>query len=173
IPVIEANDIRENISGVDRSRFEQNLKGAPIRVERGARGFSERRAEYGKALWVLMAAVGLVILVVCANVSSLMLARTVARRREMTLRLALGAGRGRLIQQMLVEGTLLAIVSSVLGLFAATWGTRVLLATVSASNTASPIAIDTTPDARVLAFTAAMTLACALLFGLLPAFRAT
>ena len=136
----------------------------------GARGFSERRAEYAKALWVLMAAVGLVILVVCANVSSLMLARTVARSREMTVRMTLGAGRGRLIQQMLVEGTLLAIVSSVLGLFAATWGTRVLLATVSAS---SPIAIDTTPDARVLAFTATMTLACVLLFGLLPAFRAT
>src|SRR5205823_6082032 len=114
--------------------------------------------------------VGLVMLVVCANVSSLMLARTVARRREMTLRMALGAGRGRLIQQMLVEGALLAIVSSVLGLFAATWGARVLLTTVSAS---SPIAIDTAPDARVLAFTAAMTLACVLLFGLLPAFRAT
>ena len=137
----------------------------------GARGFSERRAEYGKALWVLMAAVGLVILVVCANVSSLMLARTVARGREMTVRMTLGAGRGRLIQQMLVEGALLAIVSSVLGLFAATWGTRVLLATVSGGS--SPIAIDTTPDARVLAFTAAMTLACVLLFGLLPAFRAT
>jgi predicted permease len=88
----------------------------------------------------------------------------------MTVRMAIGAGRGRLIQQMLVEGTLLAIVSSVLGLFAAIWGARVLLSTVSAS---SPIAIDTTPDARVLAFTAALTLACVLLFGLLPAFRAT
>src|SRR5437763_12865632 len=170
IPVIEANAIREHISGIDRSRFEQDLKDDPIRVEAGARGFSERRAEYGKALWVLMAAVGLVILVVCANVSSLMLARTVARGREMTVRMVLGAAQGRLIQQMLIEGALLAIVSSVLGLFVATWGTRVLLATVSA---ASPIAIDTAPEARVLAFTAAMTLACVLLFGLLPAFRAT
>jgi len=71
---------------------------------------------------------------------------------------------------MLIEGTALAIVSSVLGLFAATWGTRVLLATASAST---PLAIDTTPDARVLAFTAAMALASVLLFGLLPAFRAT
>jgi predicted permease len=170
IPVIEANAIREHISGIDRSRFEQGLIGNPIRVEAGARGFSERRAEYGKALWVLMAAVGLVILVVCANVSSLMLARTVARGREMTVRMTLGAAQGRLIQQMLIEAALLAIVASVLGLFAATWGTRVLLATVSA---ASLIAIETTPDARVLIFTAAMTLACVLLFGLLPAFRAT
>ncbi len=170
VSAIEANAIRDNVSGRELSEFEVNLKDTPIQVVSGARGFSERRAEYGKALWVLMAAVGLVILVVCANVSSLMLARIVARNREMTVRMALGAGRGRLIQQMLVEGVVLAIVSSVLGLFAATWGTRVLLATVSAAN---PIAIDTTPDARVLAFTAAMTLACLLLFGLLPAFRAT
>src|SRR5437016_1249178 len=170
VSAIEANAIRDNVSGRELSRFEDNLKEAPIQVVSGARGFSERRAEYGKALWVLMAAVGLVILVVCANVSSLMLARIVARNREMTVRMTLGAGRGRLMQQMLVEGTLLALVSSVLGLFAATWGARVLLVSVSAS---SPIAIDTTPDARVLAFTAAVTLACVLLFGLLPAFRAT
>jgi predicted permease len=170
VSVIEANAVREHLTGRLLSQFEDDLKETPIQVVSGARGFSYRRAEYGKALWVLMAAVGLVILVVCANVSSLMLARTVARGREMTVRMTLGAGRGRLIQQLLVEGTLLAIVSSVLGLVAATWGTRVVLATVSAS---SPIAIDTTPNARVLAFTAAITLACVLLFGLLPAFRAT
>jgi predicted permease len=170
---IEANAIREHVSGLELSQFEDRLKDTPVHVVSGARGFSQRRAEYGKALWVLMAAVGLVILVVCANVSSLMLARIVARRREMTVRMTLGAGRGRLIQQLLVEGALLAIVSSVLGLFAATWGSRVLLTTVSVSNTANPVAIDTTPDARVLAFTAAMTLACLLLCGLLPAFRAT
>ena len=173
VSAIEANAIREHLSSRELSRFEDLLKSTPIPVVAGARGFSERRAEYGSALWVLLAAVGVVILVVCANVSSLMLARIVARRREMTVRLALGAGRGRLIQQVLVEGALLAIVSSVLGLLAATWGTRVLLATVSASNTVGPIAVDTTPDARVLVFTATMTLASVLLFGLLPAFRAT
>ena len=170
ISVVEANALREHLSGIDLARFEQALKTNPIHVVSGARGFSERRAEYGKALWVLMAAVGLVILVVCANVSSLMLARTVARSREMTVRMTLGASRGRLIQQMLIEGTALAIVSSAIGLLAATWGTRLLLTRVSAS---SPMAIDTTPDARVLAFTTALTLACVLLFGLLPAFRAT
>jgi predicted permease len=173
ISAIEANAIREHLSGLELSQFEEALKGNPIQVVSGARGFSERRAEYAKALWVLMVAVGLVILVVCANVSSLMLARIVARRREMTVRMTLGAGRGRLIQQMLVEGALLALVSSVLGLLAAAWGSRVLLATVGGSNPANAIAIDTAPDARVLAFTAAMTFACVLLFGLLPAFRAT
>lgn len=170
VSAIEANAIREHLSGRDLTEFDQDLKDTPIQVVSGARGFSARRAEYETALWVLLGAVGLVILVVCANVSSLMLARSVARSREMTVRMTLGAGRRRLIQQMLVEGVLLAIVSSMLGLFAATLGTRVLLATVSAS---SPIAIDTTPDARVLAFTATLTLACVLLFGLLPAFRAT
>ena len=170
VPVVEANAIREHLSGIELSRFEQNLKQTSVPVEPGARGFSERRAEYGKALWVLMAAVGLVILVVCANVASLMLARTVSRGREMTVRMTLGASRGRLIQQMLIESTVLAIVSSLLGLVAATWGTRLLLASVSAW---SPIAIETTPDARVLAFTATMALTCVLLFGLLPAFRAT
>ena len=173
VSAVEANAIRDHLTGRDLAEFEQGLTDTPIQVVSGARGFSERRAEYGKALWVLLAAVGLVILVVCANVSSLMLARVVARGREMTLRLTLGAGRGRLMQQMLVEGTLLAIASSMLGLGVATWGTRVLLAIVSASNTANPIAIDTTPDARVLAFTATLTLACVLLFALLPAFRAT
>jgi predicted permease len=173
LPAVEANAVREHVSGRLLSEFETNLKDTPIQVVSGARGFSERRAEYGKALWVLMAAVGLVILVVCANVSSLMLARTVARGREMTVRMTLGAGRGRLIQQMLIEGTLLAIVSSVLGLLAATWGSRLLLTNVSGSNTTRSIAIDTALDARVLAFTAALTLACVLLFGLLPALRAT
>jgi putative ABC transport system permease protein len=171
---VEANAVRENLSGRARSQFDDGLKQNPIQVVSGARGFSERRAEYGKALWVLMAAVGLVILVVCANVSSLMLARVVARRREMTVRMTLGAGRGRLIQQLLVEAALLAIVSSALGLFAATWGSRLLLTIVrGGSNVAGPVAVDTTVDARVLAFTGAMTLGCVLLFGLLPAFRAT
>src|SRR5690348_3701601 len=170
VSAVEANSIRDNLSGRARSQFDDGLKGNPIHVVSGARGFSERRAEYGKALWVLMAAVGLVILVVCANVSSLMLARAVARTREMTVRMTLGAGRNRLIQQMLVEGALLAIVSSALGLVAAMWGARALLAAVAGS---SPVAIDTILDARVLVFTAALTLACVLLFGVLPAFRAT
>jgi len=171
---VEANAIRENLSGRALSQFDDGLKQNPIHVVSGARGFSEQRAEYGKALWVLMAAVGLVILVVCANVSSLMLARVVARRREMTVRMTLGAGRRRLIQQLLVEAALLAIVSSALGLLAATWGSRLLLKIArGGSNVAGPVAVDTTVDGRVLVFTGAMTLACVLLFGLLPAFRAT
>jgi len=170
VSAVEANAVREYLSGPALKQFDDALEANPIHVVSGARGFSERRAQYAKALWVLMAAVGLVILVVCANVSSLMLSRAVARSREMTVRMTLGAGRSRLIQQMLVESVLLAAVSSVLGLVAAMWGARTLLATVGGS---SPVAIDTMFDGRVLAFTAALTLACVLLFGVLPAFRAT
>src|SRR5262249_44889025 len=111
ISAVEANAIRDHLSGRDLSDFEAGLRTNPISVVSGARGFSERRAEYGKALWVLMAAVGLVVLVVCANVSCLMLSRIAARRREMTVRIALGAGRGRLIQHILVEAALLGVVS--------------------------------------------------------------
>ena len=170
VSALEPNAIRQHLVGRSLSQFEENLKETPVRVVSGARGFSDRRAEYGRALWVLLAAVGLVILVVCANVSSLMLARTVARGRELTVRMALGAGRGRLLQQLLVESGLLALVSSLLGVFCAAWATRVLLATVRPS---SPIAIDTTPNIRVLAFTAGITLACTVLCGLLPALRGT
>jgi predicted permease len=170
VSAVEANAIRENLSGAALPQFDAGLRVNPIHVVSGARGFSERRGEYASALWVLMAAVGLVILVVCANVSSLMLSRAVARSREMTVRMTLGAGRNRLIQQLLVEGILLATVSGVLGLVLASWGARALLATVGGS---SPVVMDTMLDARVLAFTAALTLACVLLFGVLPAFRAT
>ncbi|HWG32803.1 MAG TPA: ABC transporter permease [Gemmatimonadaceae bacterium] len=170
VSTLEGNSIRDHLSGRELSEFAGELKRAPVQVVPGARGFSIRRDEYGRALWALLAAVGLVILVVSANVASLMLARTVARNREMTLRMTLGAGRGRLIQQVLVECLVLAIVSSVLGLVAAAWGARVLLASASAST---PISIDTSLDGRVLAFTGVIALGCMLLFGVVPAFRAT
>ena len=174
IIAVEANAIRDNLSIRDLSQFEDALKTNPIHVVSGARGFSERRAEYGKALWVLMAAVGLVILVVCANVSCLMLSRIAARRRELTVRIALGAGRGRLIQHILVEAALLGIVSGALGLLAAMWGSRALVTAVSGGSTvAGPIAIDTALDVRVLAFTAMIAFASVLLFGLWPALHAT
>jgi len=173
ISAVEATAIRQPLSGADLAQVEEGLRTNPIKVVPGARGFSERRAEYAKALWMLLAAVGLVVLVVCANVSSLMLARIVARRREFTVRMTLGAGRARLMQQMLVESALLAIMSSALGFVAATWGAHALLRTVGAANAATAVVVDTTPDVRVLVFTAALTLGCMLIVGLLPAFRAT
>jgi predicted permease len=170
IPAIEAAAARADLSGIALQRFDEYLRASPIHVEIGARGFSEQRAEYRRALILLMAAVALVILVVCANVANLMLARAVARLREMSLRLTLGAGRGRLVQQVLTESVLLAMLAGALGLFAAVWGSHLLLAVVGGS---SPIVLDVTPNLRVLAFTGVATLLCVLLFGLVPALHAT
>jgi predicted permease len=100
-----------------------------------------------------------------------MLARTAARGREMSVRMTLGAGRSRLVQQLLTESLLLAVVAGGLGLVVAMWGSRLLVAIASVGH--APIPLDLTPDARVLAFTAGVTLLTVVLFGLLPALRAT
>jgi predicted permease len=170
IPAIEAAAVRAQIAGIHLQRFNEDLAASPIRVEPGARGFSQHREVYGHALVMLMAAVALVILVVCANVGNLMLTRSLARAREMTVRMSLGASRGRLVQQLLTESVVLAVVGGVLGLLLALWGSRVLLAIAGGDP---PVVLDVMPNGAVLAFTAAATLVCAGLFGLVPAFRVT
>jgi len=171
IAAIEARSIRDHISGRTLSQFEDDLRSTPIRVESGAAGFSSVRAHYGSVIRIAMAAVGLLVLIVCANVCSLMLARAAGRAREMTVRMALGAGRSRLVRQLLTESAVLAILAGAVGLAVAAAGGRLLLATAAAGH--DPIVLDTTPDPRVFAFTAGVTLACLVLFGLAPALRAT
>ncbi|MFW6078571.1 MAG: ABC transporter permease, partial [Gemmatimonadota bacterium] len=120
-------------------------------------------------LYALLGAVGLVLLIVCANVASLLLARSDARRREFGIRAALGAGRGRLARQLLVESVLLAGVGGVLGVALAAWGTDALLALQPGEL---PRVEQVGIDLRVLGFAAAAALATGLLFGALPALRA-
>ena len=170
LPIIEAQAVRAHLTGVHLTRFEEDLAARPVLVGAGARGFSRHRETYGRALIVLMAAVTVVILVVCANVSNLTLARAVARMREMTVRATLGAGRGRLVQQLLIESALLALLAAVLGLVASAWGGHLLLAV---ANSDPPVQLDTLPDARVLTFTGGAAFACVVLCGLIPAFRVT
>jgi len=144
---------------------------AKIGLTPGGQGLSEMRDRFSKPLRILMGIVGLALLIACANVANLLLARATTRQREVAIRLAIGAGRFRLIRQLLTESVLLAAIGGALGLLFAWWGSYLLLILVSSEST--PIPIDVTPDGRILGFTIAVSLLTALLFGLAPALAAT
>jgi predicted permease len=120
------------------------------------------------ALWVLLGAVGLVLLVACANVANLLLARGATRRHEFAVRCALGASRGRLVRQLVAESMVLAVVGGLIGVLVATWGTRVLSVAAAAYV---PRIDEISVDARVLLFAVGVSLVSGLAFGLAPAVR--
>jgi putative ABC transport system permease protein len=135
-----------------------------------ANGFSEVRGRYAKPLLTLMVVVGLVLLIACANLASLQVARANARRRELSARLALGASRSRLARQLLSENLLLAVPGALLGLAFARWGSRLLVGQISGPE--ALVFLDLSLHYRVLAFTLAVTIGTTLLFGIVPALRA-
>jgi predicted permease len=134
-------------------------------------GVSMLRTRYQKPLSTLLVVVGLVLLIACANIANLLLARASARRHEMSLRLALGASRAQLVRQLLAESALMSVGGAALGVIFAQWGSRLLVRQLSTSR--SPVFLDLSLDWRVLAFTAAVAIGTAILFGTVPALRAT
>ncbi|MCW5981566.1 MAG: ABC transporter permease [Bryobacteraceae bacterium] len=137
----------------------------------GGAGVSGLRRDYERPLWLLMATTGLVLLIACANLANLLLARASVRQREVATRFAMGASRGRLIRQLMAEGLLLASAGAALGMALAQALSRGLVAFLSTAN--EPILISIELDWRALAFTGGLAIATTLLFGLLPALRAT
>jgi putative ABC transport system permease protein len=137
----------------------------------GAAGYSSIRRDYTAALYALMAAVGVVLLIACANVANLLISRASARRKEIAIRMAIGAGRARLIRQLLTESLLLSSMGAVLGVLFAEWASRMLVRFLDTSN--STVVLDLSIDLRVLAFTMGVAVATGILFGLAPAWQGT
>jgi putative ABC transport system permease protein len=136
-----------------------------------AGGVSGVRSQYRLALLTLMVVVGVVLLIACANVANLLLARGAARQREIAIRMALGSGRARLIRQLLTESLLLSFGGAALGVVFAQWGTRLLVGLLSTSR--SSVFLNLSVDGRMLAFTAGVATLTGLLFGIAPAWRGT
>jgi putative ABC transport system permease protein len=142
-----------------------------IKVESLATGFSSLRRQYQRPLMLLWAITALLLLVGCVNFSGLLLARAAAREQQLAICFALGASRGRIIQQLLTESLLLSLIGAAVALPLAWWGTKAAGTVLWESS--APLAQSLTPDARVLALTAAIAIATGLVIGMLPAYSAS
>ena len=144
---------------------------ATLRADPGFQGNSGLREYVERPLWILMAMVAGVLLIACANVAGLLVARGMARQHEIAIRLALGGSRRRVVQEMFAESLVLAVAGSAAGLLAATWGSSFLLGVFADPEIA--MGVSSAPDARIVAFNFGAALLTALLFGLFPAWQTT
>ena len=157
----------KNWSQFLRDRFMQGQ----LRLEQAAMGYSGLRNNFSTPLLVLMSMVGLVLLIACANVANLLIARAFMRQREIAVRLSIGASRMQLVRQLLTESLVLSMAGGVIGVLLSMGLTKGLLALMPSEG--SPLLVQPTPDLRILSFTLLLTLVTAVVFGLLPALRAS
>jgi predicted permease len=166
------NEVREeafrNASPYDREQFLKSW----MDVLPGGRGRQNVQRELATPLWVLMATTGMVLLIACANIANLLLARATRRQKEMAIRLAIGASRGRIVSQLLIEMLALSVMGGVLGLLLAFGADKALMSLYLPADSAR-LNISTSPDFRVLVFTFAVSAVTALAFGLVPALQTT
>lgn len=149
----------------------QDIQNARIELTPVSRGLSTLREQFSLSLKVLMGVVALVLLIASANVANLLLAHGAARSREFAVRMAVGAGRLRLVRQLFTESAVLALLGGLAGVALAWWGTRLLLLMASDGPNALPLQV--TPNVRLLGFTVGVSLLCAIVFGIAPALRAS
>lgn len=141
-----------------------------LQLDTAGQGLATLRERFSKPLLIVMTVVVLLLLVTCANIANLLLARGNSRQREIAVRLAIGAGRARLIRQLIAESVVLAVAGGAAGLLLAFWAGKSVLLMMSHSRT--PVLLDVRPDATVLVFTLAVSVFTALLFGIAPAWKA-
>jgi predicted permease len=165
-PEIYGAAVPPNWDALSQANFRKRVLNRPVPADKG---LSDLRADYDQPLRILMAVVGLVLLIACANIASLLMARSAARSKEMALRQALGASRWRLVRQLITECILLSFAGAGWGLLLARWGDSLLL--LFLSTLGRQVFVDLSPDWRVWSFTAATATLTALLFGAAPAFR--
>lgn len=154
-----------------RPQDQANYIKEPFVVLPAATGFTGLRDRYSRPLFVLLGIVGLVLTIACANMANLLLAQSMARRRELAVRLSLGAGRWQLVRQLLVESIMLSLLGAAAGLLIAAWSSRALVALLSTRT--NTVALDLSMDWRVFAFAAAVGILTGLVFGVAPALRGT
>ncbi|MDX2150684.1 MAG: ABC transporter permease [Bryobacteraceae bacterium] len=151
--------------------FKKRYLSKQLEVHAGYHGYSDYHRQFEKPLWLLMAMVGLVLLIACANVANLLVARAAARQKEMSIRLALGAGRARIASQLVVESLMLSLLGGVGGLLVSAWTTSLLIQFLPFEGLTRTLSSE--PDFRVLGFAMAVSVLSGLLFGLVPALQAT
>jgi len=184
-PRVDVRQARVRMAAIARATFEETIPQhwriedqqsyvkQTLLVGSAERGFSGVRADYSKALVALMAGVVLILLIACANVANLLLSRAEARHRELAIRLAIGAGHGRILRQLMTESLVLAVAGALVGLFVARAGSSALVAMLPTGDLSNTVSLDLALNWRLLAFTALVAAVTVALCGLYPAWRAT